>query len=369
MICQKLVARIVNGVLSRLQVEGFVYLDDILLVAKKPKFRQGTRCVARKLVKASFISPKSVCEPTQQLDFIGKWFDTEKGCMGNKQGLLVGILGLWVLAVVGPFEALLMSRLLGRLERALRPNAGAAAFLASAYRWMQGDFTHFGIPLMRSLMTAFIFANIPQRLKPDVCPVLHVGVEDKHVLFCDAAPSADGHQFFMGVYPLGRGFKHWKCPRWIQTLQQAELLAIVLSFQLAAFMGWERAYLGSDSFVAQAQATSLRANTALQTQHRILRRFFWFRSWARIVMTVFWVSTELNPANPASRALIFVTVTRSVGVQTRGLELGSLCRSLFMPAPQCHLFLGVLRNEVTSICLVSHSLDHTGRAGEALWFD
>ena len=72
-ICQKLVAGIVNGVLSRLQVEGFVYLDDILLVAKKPKARRGVWCVARKLVKAGFlISPKFVCEPTQQLDFIGK---------------------------------------------------------------------------------------------------------------------------------------------------------------------------------------------------------------------------------------------------------------------------------------------------------
>ena len=131
------------------------------------------------------------------------------------------------------------------------------------------------------------------------------GVGDKHVVFCDTAPSVDGCRFFMGVYLLGRGFRHWKCPRWIQTLQQAELLAIVRSFQLAAFMGWERAYLGSDSFVARAQATSLRASTAPQTQHRILSCFFWFRSWARVVMTVFWVSTELNPADPASRAFDF----------------------------------------------------------------
>ena len=72
-ICQKLVAGIVNGVLSRLQVEGFVYLDDILVVAKKPKVRRGARCVARKLVKVGFlISPKSMCEPTQRSDFVGK---------------------------------------------------------------------------------------------------------------------------------------------------------------------------------------------------------------------------------------------------------------------------------------------------------
>ena len=118
------------------------------------------------------------------------------------------------------------------------------------------------------------------------------GGEDKHVLFCSRL---DGCRFFMGVYLPGRGYRHWKCPTWIQTLQQAELLATVRSFQLAAFMGWERAHLGSDSFVARAQTTLL----------CILRRFFWFRSWARVVMTVFWVSTELNLAEPASRAFDF----------------------------------------------------------------
>ena len=138
------------------------------------------------------------------------------------------------------------------------------------------------------------------------------------------------------------------------------------SFQLAAFMGWERAYLDSDSFVAHAQAASLRANTALQIQHRILRRFFWFRSWARVVMTVFWVSIELNPADPASRLLLFVTITRSVGVKTSGFGPSSLYRSLFMLAPECPLSLGVLRNEVTNICPVSHLLDHTRPGGRSI---
>ena len=134
--------------------------------------------------------------PNQRLDFIRKWFDTEKGKMGNRRGLLVGILGLWVLTIVGPFDTLLMSRLLGHLEWALQPNAGAAAFMAGTYRWMQGNHICCGLPLLRSLMTAIIFAIFPQRLKPDVCPsLLGKGVEDEHVLFCDAAPSTDGANF------------------------------------------------------------------------------------------------------------------------------------------------------------------------------
>ena len=150
------------GVLARLQKDGFVYLDDILLVARRSKVKRGAHCVAQNLRRVGFlISPKFVCEPTQRLDFIGKWFDNEKEKMGNKRGLLVGILGLWVLAVVGPFDSLLMSRLLGRLERALRPNAGAVAFLAGAYQWMQGSHVRCGLPVLRSLMTAIIFAILP----------------------------------------------------------------------------------------------------------------------------------------------------------------------------------------------------------------
>ena len=161
-VCQKLVSGIVRGVLARLQTDGFVYLDDILLVARQSKVKRGACCVAKKLRRAGFlISPKSVCEPTQRLNFIGKWFDTKKGNVGNRQGLLVGILGLWVLAVIGPFESVLMSRLLGRLEWALRPDVGAAAFLAGAYQWMQGSHFHCGLPVLRSLMTAVNFAILP----------------------------------------------------------------------------------------------------------------------------------------------------------------------------------------------------------------
>ena len=109
----------------------------------------------------------------------------------------------------------------------------------------------------------------------------------------------------MVVYLLGRGYRHWKCPKWIRTLQQAKLLAVVRSFQLVAFMRWDTAYLGSDSLVVRAQATSLRASTELHVQQCILRRFFWFRSWSRLVVTVFWVSTNVNPVDPASRVFDF----------------------------------------------------------------
>ena len=84
-VCQKLVSGIVRGVLARLQMDGFVHLDDILLVARRSKVRRGAHCVAQKLCRPGFlISPKSMCEPTQRLDFIGKWFENEKGNVENR---------------------------------------------------------------------------------------------------------------------------------------------------------------------------------------------------------------------------------------------------------------------------------------------
>ena len=123
-----------RGALSRLEFDGFVYLDDTLLVARHSEVGRDAFLVAPKLRKGGFlISPKLVMEPTQRINFIGKWFDSATGSISNRQGLIVGIIGLWSLAVLRPSDEKLMSRMLGRLKWALRPNGGVSAFLAGAY--------------------------------------------------------------------------------------------------------------------------------------------------------------------------------------------------------------------------------------------
>ena len=62
-----------------------------------------------------------------------------------------------------------------------------------------------------------------------------------------------------------------------------------------------RACFGSDNFVACAQLMNVRASTPLPVQQRILRRFFWFCSWAQLEMSLFWVPSDLNPADPPSK--------------------------------------------------------------------
>ena len=66
-----------------------------------------------------------------------------------------------------------MSRLLGRLEWALRPNATVLAFLDGAYQWKLRGNSYCSFRLLRSLMTAIVFAILTQRFlthKPALTP-------------------------------------------------------------------------------------------------------------------------------------------------------------------------------------------------------
>ena len=94
------------------------------------------------------------------------------------------------------------------------------------------------------------------------------------------------------------GFVHYSAPNFTRSC--------ILS-NCPPYMGWNRAVLGSDAWVSRAQAVSLCASSGLPAQQGILRRFFWFRAWTSLSMSIFWVPTRLNPANPPSRLSAFVS--------------------------------------------------------------
>ena len=114
----------------------FVYLDDILIVGTRRFVRKAVRRARHRLKRVGFIiSPKSVMEPSRQLDFVGKVFDLGSGTLENRPRMLRGLVHLWLLLVLGLLNRKGMERLLGRLEWALRPSAGLSPFLAGAYCW------------------------------------------------------------------------------------------------------------------------------------------------------------------------------------------------------------------------------------------
>ena len=66
----------------------------------------------------------------------------------------------------------------------------------------------------------------------------------------------------MGVYlaGVGGGSRSWKCPRWITTLQQAELLCLLKACQLASYMQLPILYLGTGSWVSHCQSVRMRGS-------------------------------------------------------------------------------------------------------------
>ena len=106
-----------------------------------------------------------------------------------------------------------------------------------------------------------------------------------------------------------------KAPKWINTLQQAELYAAVYALRLGCYMRLPYVVVATDTDVGRAHILGMRGGIFLRSQLRLLRQLFWHRSWNDRPLGVFRVSTDLNPAHLPSRLGSFRThgdVTDSV---------------------------------------------------------
>ena len=162
LLCLKLVYSVVRTSVWWLPVSFFVYLDDILIVGTKRFVRKVVRRARHRLQRVGFvISPKSVIEPSRNVDFVGKVFDLRSGTLENCPGMPRGLVRLWLLLVSGLLNRKGMERLLGRLEWALRLSARPSPFVAGAYFWKHAGGSRVPRALLRPLLTAICFAFVP----------------------------------------------------------------------------------------------------------------------------------------------------------------------------------------------------------------
>ena len=144
----------------------------------------------------------------------------------------------------------------------------------------------------------------------------------------------------MGVVGLTGVNRSYKCPRWVTSLQQAELWGIYLALKICVYIHRNATHgagggcfnIGTDSEVARWQCTKGHASSNLKVQHRILRRIFWLRSWSGCHVTIFRVPSPANPADPPSRLTSF---TRKGEVKRESERRKSVWRAL--PHPYDHL--------------------------------
>ena len=117
-----------------------------------------------------------------------------------------------------------------------------------------------------------------------------------HTFFSDVAPR--GQRFRIGVVGSPGFYRSYVCPRWVSSLQQAELFGVYGALKAAVGCQLRSVAVGIDN---EVQSASLRASTDCPVPLRLLRRIFWLRVWSGLQVTIFRVSSAVNPADPLSR--------------------------------------------------------------------
>ena len=117
----------------------------------------------------------------------------------------------------------------------------------------------------------------------------------------------------IGLCLPSRGVRKFQCPRWVTTLQAAELWGWVQGIRLATYMKCPRVCVGSDSTVARYQVQGQRVAVFCASQQRILRALFWLLRWFGIPLAGFYVPFGRNLADPPSRVHEFDSMSSCLG--------------------------------------------------------
>ena len=178
--------------------------------------------------------------------------------MENKPGIIGGVVALPLLGIVqNRLSARMAARLLGKLEWAVRPQCWTwPLLLQGGHCWKLSDFCDFRKGMPRALMTAIAFALTPQCFAP--WPWLPQIPAAQCVFFTDGAERSGPGRYRIGIVREGRRWLSRKAPKWIGTLQQAELYAAVYALRLGCYMRLPYVVVATDSDVGRAQILGMR---------------------------------------------------------------------------------------------------------------
>ena len=135
------------------------------------------------------ISPKSVLGPCTESDFVGKVFSTVRRMIWNKKHMIIALIKGRLRILLGCMTREGMESFLGRLEWALRPHGSTVPFLFGPYKWKWTDSNRVPLLLIGSLLSAVIFAVLPQSLAfPGYVWRGRADSVERNILFVDTAP-------------------------------------------------------------------------------------------------------------------------------------------------------------------------------------
>ena len=285
-------------------VTCYQYLDDILLTSPDPNLlTAATQALCTHLSSHGWlISPKSTVTPTASIKWLGKQLCGATFTLSNTAPYICSMITIWLQLATSGYHRRRLHRLLGKLAWACRPGRSPGPFLSGAHLWLRhGPKTaRFSPPhLLRALAEGIASSCAATYPLPTFTP--------GPLWFSDAA--SDGLGFWMGIWGAHLPLRIYPCPSWVTTQQSAELCAIVTAIRIAAYRHLPHLSLASDNMAALQSSASARASTALKPQHRLLRQLQHCLRWSRLPVTLYWIPSALNPADPISRFFSFPTVT------------------------------------------------------------
>jgi hypothetical protein len=285
--------------LAKANPQGVViiqYMDDILLSSfSATDLLVATRTLVQSLQSDGWIlSPKSVTIPTQAIQWMGKSLDGTNHSIANLPAMLASLVRLWLrLATLG-YSQRTLRRLIGKLIWATRPGRAASPFLAGSFSWLHwGPFRSKFTPpkILRGLLEAIAIAFHPWFGQP--CP------GSSETWYVDAARQF--HSFYVGLWAPPGKLRITQCPPWVKSQQAAELFAVEFAIRVAAYEGKRALSVATDNMAAVFSTLHTKASTKLHAQNRILRRMQHLMRWACLHVSISWVPSDANPADPLSR--------------------------------------------------------------------
>ena len=284
---------------TRVLLGGLVwqFVDDVLLASPDPCFLHsvGTYLVHVLSTFHLHINHKSVLIPTQQLLWLGKCIDATAGSIHNQPHRIAHALArLWFLRCTHlSFRSL--QKLLGLLQWLQCPNSLSAPFLASSYALLRQSSFPILLPksLWVSLLHAVLFVILPLRARPLPPPLC------MPLVFCDAATF--GSCFLVGVWKRDSFASVVDTPRWVTSLQQAELYAVFHAVRLLSLRSFSSACLVTDNLSTFFTVTAGRIAASPHTRLRLLRRINRICLSSPMQLEMALVPSRHNPADPYSR--------------------------------------------------------------------
>jgi len=277
------------------------YIDDVLLASTDPAFLTAMFSLTCDLLtKAGFlISPKSSTTPSAQITWLGKTLTSTPGHLlitNAPHNVATTILHICYLRLQLPGRKALL-RLLGSLQWLGLPGSELGPWLATAYQLAHA--TPFPVRLPRRIYAKLLRSAL-LALTP-VHPMKLPAPLTLPLLFVDAAPSDNSGCFRVGVVRPGSFATSIPAPGYVNTINAAELYAVLHGAEQAVKRKCPLFSLLSDSSCTYHHLVKLKCAPSLPTHAYLLLRLWKLLNKTNTHFSVSLIPSGMNPADPFSR--------------------------------------------------------------------